>query len=484
MARPILTLTTKDFLTGIAPSAHTERGGLFFTANGVTPTYDPGGTASVENGLLQPGPAPTNIGGDTVTGTVWAACSGQIVSTIRAFFYDNDGKIYQLLTNGTLTNAHDGDNNATPDAVSNPRPGLVIYQGKLHYWTSSHIGTYNGTTWNDTAIDTLGTTGNIPAPHVFLDRVYYLANSQTYLSFISGSTEYSNVLDWDIGHLGTAISNDGVYLAIAITDNTAAANVFATCRVLFWDTYSSSWNREYEIRDPFIWAMKRMGNSVYAFGQYGIYEVSFGGGVRKILSRQIGFGTSTDITDGFGAYRADIYNQQALLFATDTTIDTLGQLAPDLPAAYFKHFKVPTSVGTPTCVYASFAPGAIYVATDGDKLYRYDFNNATRETSVSAQTIYIPLKEKTEITRIEVIFGEPLVSGDAMSLQLKTDEDTSATPTTAIVVSYANDGAVRRKSARVDHFITDCAISLVVNFTTGSPKIKKINVYGNPIATE
>lgn len=225
-----------------------------------------------------------------------------------------------------------------------------------------------------------------------------------------------------------------------------------------------------------------------AFGQYGVYEVSFGGGVRKVVSRLIGFGTPGDLTGptagGYGAYRADIYNNDGLIFGTDSTIDTLGSLAPDLPAAYYKPFKVPAGVGTPTCVFTKFAVGAIYVATDGDKLYRYDFNNATRETGVSAQTVYFNLPHKIEVSRIEVIFGEPLASGDAMSVQLKTDEDTAVTPTTAIVISYANDGAVRRKSARVTNYMTEGPLSLVVNFTTGAPKIKTINVYGNAVATE
>src|SRR3990167_3536218 len=100
MERPILKLSSSDFLTGIAPSAHTERGGLFFSALGVTPIYDPGGTASVENGLLQAGPAPTNIGGATVDDVIFAADSGVVNSLNSASLYGADGNIYRLLTNG------------------------------------------------------------------------------------------------------------------------------------------------------------------------------------------------------------------------------------------------------------------------------------------------------------------------------------------------------------------------------------------------
>lgn len=480
MEKPILSLRTRDFLTGIAPSAHTERGGLFFKATGVTSAYDPGGTESVENGLLQASPAPTNIGGATVTGTIWAATSGKIV-TSRAFFYDEDGNIYQLLTNGTLSSVHDGDNNAVVDAVTNPRAGLVIYRGKLHYWRSSNIGTYDGTTWNDTAYSVTGTTPKYCSPHVLFDRAYFIGNSGTYLSQLDGTTVTNNVLDWDSGHIGTAISDDGVYLAVAVCENVEADNVFSMCRVLFWDTSSSSWQREYVIRDPFIWSLKRVGNSVFAFGQYGIYEVSFGGGVTKVLSRLIGFGTPADLTSGYGSYRADVYNQSALLFGTDTTIDTFGSLAPDLSSSYQKTFKVPAAVGTPTCVFSRFAVGSVYVATDGDKLYRYDYNGATHETSVSAQTVYFPLPTKMEITRVDVVFGEPLVTGDAMSIQFKSDEDTAVEPTTALTATYAADGAIRRKKIRPNGVTVEDQLSVLINFTTGSVKIKRVDIFASPI---
>lgn len=193
------------------------------------------------------------------------------------------------------------------------------------------------------------------------------------------------------------------------------------------------------------------------------------------------FGTPTDVTIGYGTQRASSYNLDTLIWATDSTIDTFGAGDPGLPVAHFKPFKIPTSVGTPSLVFTDFAAGSVYVATDGDKLYRYDFNGSTRETSVSAQTIYFPLNSRVEIDRIDIIFGEPLASGDSMSVQLKTDEDTAATPTTALTATYADDGAIRRKSVRVAQYFTESPLSLVVNFTAGAVKIKKIEVYGNAV---
>lgn len=504
MERPILTLSTKDFLTGIAPSAHTERGGLFYSATGVTPVYDPGGTASAENGLLQAGSAPTNIGGSTVVDTIFAADSGVPTSTMQAFFYGDSGHIYRLLENGTLTDIRDGG--TYPAAVSNSRAGLKFWgstasgQRGLLYWQSTQIGLWNGSdptvsgNWDDDYSATIPSgagafgTSNWPCPHIFAGNVYWSISSTSKIGALldngAGTISLStNVLDFDFKYSCFSIADDGVYLVLAVSQNQEGADLFANNKILFWDTYSPSWSREYEIQDPFIWKLQRVGNAVYAFGQYGVYEVSFGNGVRKVLSRSIGFGTPTDVTLGYGNQRATTYNQDALIWATDTTIDTLGALDPTLPTAYLKPFKVPSSVGTPSLVFSRFKAGSVYVATDGDKLYRYDFNGSTRETSVSAQTIYFPLRTKTEITRIDVIFGEPLASGDAMSVQLKTDEDTSATPTTALTATYTADGAIRRKSIRVTSYITESPLSLVINFTSGAVKIKRIELYGGPVNT-
>ena len=471
MERPILTLTTKDFLTGIAPSAHTENGGLFFSASGVTPVYDPGGTESVENGLLQAGPSPTNIGGATVVDTIFAADSGVINSVNYAAFLGNDGHIYTLLTNGTLSDVR---------TVTTPRAGVKFWRNGFYYWNGATIGrTTDFSSFTDAAISPTGLGSNIPAPHLFYDELYFFHNAGTRLDKLTATTTVSeDVLDFEAGQIGTAISDDGIYLVLAFTFNQQSANVFANNRILFWDTNSSSWQREYIIQDPFIWSMKRVGNVVFCFGQYGIYEVSFNGGVRKLLDRLIGFGTPGDLLSGFGFFRADLYNQQGLILGTDETIDTFGKLASDLPFSYMKPFKIPTGVGTPTCVFSRFAVGSVYVATDGDKLYRYDFNNATRDTSVSFQTIYFPFKQPTQVNRIDVIFGEPLASGDAFDIDTKVDEDTAAVDFDS--VSFATHGALRRKEMHGSVQVNN-QLSIIGNFTAGAPKIKAIEVYGQPL---
>jgi hypothetical protein len=494
MERPLITLSTKDFFTGIAPGSHTERGGLFASATGITPAYDLGGSASTQNGLLQAGPAPTNLGGSTVVDTIFAACSGVLVSTMQAFFWSDEGRLYRHLANGTLNDLMDG----SPAAVSNSRAGLKLWNSTsatdrgLLYWQSTQIGLWDGatdsTTFTNNKYAVTGTM-NWPCPHIFLGNVYFSISSTGKIGALLDNgagtvTVNSAVLDFDLKYSCYSIADDGVYLVMALSQNQEGTDIFANNKIIFWDTVSSSWQREYIIKDPFIWKVERVGNAVYAFGQKGIYEVSFGGGVRKLPPRFTAFGTPTDVVIGYGTQRATSYNHDTLIWATDTTIDTYGPPEPGAAPAYFKPFKVPSAVGTPTLVFSDFATGAVYVATDGDKLYKYEFNSSTRETSVSAQTIYFPLLYKTQITKLEVVFGEPLTTGDALTIQLKTDEDSSAIPGTALTISRALHGAIRRKTVTFQNTFAEAPFCVVVTLTAGAPKIKTINVYGHAVPNE
>ena len=494
--RKLLSLSSRQFLTGIAPNAHTETGGILFAADGITPLYDAGGTASVENGLLQAGPSPTDF---TLLGTIAdAVIAGEgavLTGTAYLLMMGNAGHFY-------LKQVGSGDviDRAATNPITNPANGLCVWAPaggtiKGYYWQKTQIGTYNLTgnnhpaapdaNWVDNAYTGLTSTSNHPV-HKFQGNVYY--GNDAYVGALldngaGGVTHSTNVLDFPFRLKVTALSDDGTYLVVAVTENSAGNTTFANNKVVFWDCYSSQWTREFDIKDPFIWAMKKMGNTVYAFGQYGIYEVTFGG-VRKILSRLIGFSTLTSLASGYGANRAIVYNDGALMFGTDTTIDTFGKLSPDLQNAYFKHFKLPASVGTATFISAELDVGRVYVATSGNKLYGYDFNATTRSTGVSAQTVYFPLGDKYKIERIDVIFGEPLVSGDSMNIQVKSDEDTAAlTVQNENTASYAQDGAIRRKEMAIKDFTVDEQLSLVINFTAGAPKIKRIVVWGDRIPT-
>lgn len=484
MERPILTISSRDFLTGIAPSAHTERGGLFFSADGVTPVYDPGGTASIENGLLQAGPTPTDFTESVVVDVPFASVTG-----VSGNFFYMLGASGHLYSKGLAAASVTDERSATP--ITSPANGLTIWApaggtNQLYYWQLTQIGRWDGTAYPGGFTDALysGLTSTKLHPvHQFVGNVYYGNYSTVGALLDAGSaaiTHSTNVLDVRNSEIVTALSDDGTYLVIASSSNLAGGNRFARNTIYFWDTFSSSWQREYEIRDPFIFALKKVGSVIYALGQYGVYEVSFGG-VRKVLSRLIGFGTVADFLAGYGTSRATVYNQDALIFATDTTIDSFGKLSPDLPFAYYKSFKIPSGGGRPAFVDALFDVGRVLVGTSTPKLYAFDFDAATRDTGVSPQTIYFPFKEKVQVHRMDVILGEPLASGDAFDIDTKVDEDTAAVNFGASQ-TFANLGAVRRVSIYPDAPVeVDTQLSLIFNLTAGAVKFKKVEVYGQPM---
>ena len=492
METPFLRLTPKEFLTGIAPSAHTGRGGVFFKADGVTPVYDPGGTASVENGLLQAGPAPTDFTGSVVVDNIIAGVASSFTGAAHLYMLGSSGHFYdKAVGSGTPTDLRSGTQ------ITNPASGLVVWspaggtplcyiwrQNKIDTWNMS--GTYP-TGWTaDVYSITQGNNSTILKPvHKFVGNVYY--GNGDLLGAItdagSGTASHSsNVLDFPTRELITGLADDGRYLVIATTENAAEqSDTFARNYIRFWDTNSTSWTREWPIRDPFIWAVKHLGGGViHAYGQYGVYEGTFDFGFKKILPRMIGFGTGGDLTSGYGCSRATVYNNDTLLFATDTTIDTLGKPSPDLQSAYLKPFKVPSAVGTPTFVSADLDPGRVYVATDGPKLYGYDFNGSTRDTGVTAQTVYFPVPSKTTVKRVEVVFGEPLASGDSVSVSIYKDEDTAAV--SFGTAAYASQGAARRVSMSKS-ITVDSQLSVLITFTAGAAKIRAIELYGDEMET-
>lgn len=488
MSRPILTLGPSDWLKGLSASAHTERGGIMLSATGVTPIYNAGGTADTQNGLLQGGPAPTEFTG--LSDIPIASVAGYETDNVPyLFFMGNAGHFYKKpLGSGAVSDLRSG----TP--ITNPANGMTIWAPRggtltLYYWQKQQIGTWGMSTsaypaaWDDDGTDYLGLSNIVHHPvDQFVGNVYFGNNSTVGALLDNGSsgvTFNDSVFDIPSHQRIFAIANDGQYLVVSATDNLNGDNRFAVNTIYFWDTNASSWAQEYVIRDPFIFALKRLGNAVYAFGQYGIYEVTFQGGVKTLLRRSIGFGTTADFaTTGMGPSRATIYGD-ALIWGTDTTIDTLGSISPDLPPAYYKSFKVPSG-GTPSIIATLFDPGRVYMGSDDSKLYAFDFNGTTRETSVSAQTIYFPFKQKTLVNRIDVIFGEPLTTSDAFDVDTKIDEDTSAVDFGA--ASFTSDGAIRRKTMYSNAGVqVDTQLSLVLNWTAGAVKVKNIVVYGTPM---
>lgn len=575
----ILSLGPKEFLTGISSSAHLERGGIFFKADGITPLYDAAGNQSVENGLLQPGPSPTDFTGSVIVDVPMAAYSTSYTGTAFAYFLGTSGHFYKkAVGSGNPTDLRDGTtayNNAftadktaatdiitptsttvsamglingmtvkytavdhggliqnttyyvgaisgntfklytdsgltslvditadggnvpfehlgTTTVITSPANGITVWgpaggTPKLYYWQQAYIGTWNmsGTFpvgWTDQAYTiSQGNNSTYHKPvHKFVGNVYYGNGDRIGALQDDGSqgvTHNSNVLDIPTREGVTSISDDGQYLVFASTENVTGASVLTRCKIYFWDTFSPSWTREFIINEAYIYKIQNIGNGVLlGIGKFGIYEITFNG-VKKLDARSTGFGTVADFTTGYGANRGINYGMGSLMYGTDSTVDVYGKLQPDVPFSYHKPFKVAS--GRVSLVHAELDSGRVYVGTTTPKLYAYDFNATTRETGNTAQTVYFPVDGRVEIDRIDLVFGEPLASGDAITPSILSDEDTTAVDFAS--ATFALDAAVRRKKCKGSKVVVEDQFSVKLTFTTGAVKVKRVEIYGTPL---
>lgn len=484
MQKPLFTLNAANFFTGIAPSAHSEKGGLFFKADGITPLFEAGMSQSTLNGLLMAGPSGTLLGGNALNGTIIAGTS--VGST--AIFCTDSGHIFSLLLDNTfgsgLSDKHTVSGLRSIEYFK-PHGGVGYY----YYWNGAQIGTYDGaSTFVDNVFTSLN-ADNVGATHRYFNSVLY-GNGFGVLGVLSdggSSTVVNNgqaLLVGDAQQI-TDISDDGTYVIIASTDNFLCdTTILANTQILFWDGFSSQWQRQYPINDPFIYAVEKTPFGVFAFGVTGIWQVSFNG-VKKVFSRSPGIYSTTATNHVKYGRRAVSYYINALLWGgvsgANEVIKAFGQLDLNAPNATIYPFLT-TSGKNITYVDGQLLKGYIFVGDDTPQLTAYPFSTAnTPQTGVSAQTVYFPLPYQTQISRIEVTFGVPLAAGDAFNIQTKTDEATAAV--TFDSTSFAADGAIRRKIFTPTLNPTprpNAQLSLVLNWTGGAVKIKSIEVFGEP----
>jgi len=469
----ILSLSTKDFFTGISPSAHSERAGLWHKATGINPFVDPT-QGSVNVGLLQSSPTPTAITGTT----------GTPLSSITRVTGSGAGKTYIGTTAGIYEIDVSGDNNATTTAtVANMTNGLELFQPRgataeyLYYFQTTQIGRWgdlNGTpAQTDAYITGLQDTPYHPT-HKYFDEIYY--GNKDRLGRIkddgAGSiTHSSNVLDFESNKLVTCLEDDGDFIVIGLTENQGDNNIYAETVVRFWNKGGPSWNKEWKIPDVNIIAMKRIGSTIYAICPRGVYAFNRFSAPQKV--KQI----NSTYSPAFGRSNAVGTLGQSLMWGAGSngSINLYGSTLAGVPVAYHQPFSG-AGTGSTTLIADNTRFMRVLVGTDEPALYRY--NLTAGGATASAETIYIPLRERYDIKEIEFIFGEPLATGDTLNVDVQTDEDNVATDYGTI--SFTANGAIRKKSifkpkTKVDN------LKMILNFNGGNIKIKQINVYGDPI---
>lgn len=486
MAQKLITLTSKDFLSGLSIGKHFDRGGIFNDDTKGAHMF----ASENHYGLLCSGPTVSDIGSTAVVDTIIAATSTPDGDIGKLYTLGSEGHLYETdLASPTATPTD--KRSATP--ITNPANGLFVYQTRgatsaswLYYFQSTQIGRWNKTGthgvsgWTDNwSTAGINTTFHRPT-HQFFDRVYFGNKYQVGYLYDTGADDPSvepGGLDIPKDYTITTLSDDGLNLVIGATRQTASGTPVNSpgTKVYFWDTNNTvSWQREWELLGASaVMSITRGEDGMYALTPEGLYVFSFSEAPRLVIPFTSG---STVASSGFDSNAAGAANHQKMIrlkggllwINGDTSLTFYGRFIPQAPKA----IHVPYLGFTAATSLAQSGAGRLYIGA-ADKLYTVALTS-TGNTSAVASTVYIPFPKKTTINRIEVVFAEPLNGSDAINIDVNSDEDSNATDWGTI--SYSTHGAVRRKS--LFSAFTCENLKLVINFTGGDVKIKSINVYG------
>lgn len=463
----LFSIKEDQILSGISPSVHLTKAGLWYKASGINPMVETS-YESVNAGILQTGASPVDI------------TSSVVVDTILGGVVDGNF-LYNIGSSGHFYKKDFGDNNAPTDLrsgtpITNAQNGINVFQPAggtkyLYYWQNAQIGRWDlagtyATGWTDNQYTGLqsGThptwafRGNVYYGNV--DRIGALKDDGA-----GGVTHSTNVLDYNSDYSCNCLNDDGTYLIIAISSGSA----YVPAKVLFWDTnLNGSWNREWKFPDPTVQSIQKYGNGFIAICGRGVYYFDFNTKPKWL------FPASTGPVKAQGA---DVL-KEGVLFGGNTTVSSFGKMSPADKAVY----RIPFAGLTGVCSFVNASNGIerIFVATNTPKLY-YILLTTGGQTGIIPETVYIPLGKQYQITTIEFLLAAPLASGDAMTPSLQGDETVAATAWPAM--SFANHAAKNRVILQGASLVCD-QVKMKLNFSAGNVKIKEINVYGklhNPV---
>lgn len=469
----ILSLGRKELTSGLnAGGFYNEHGGLWAIAPGLNPFINGNGTS----GVLAGSSAATDITSGVVTDNIWAAASrvtGSNAGTI--YLYGDGGKVY------TIDNS--GDNNPVyaSKTVSNPANGFEIYKcgttERLYYFQLTQIGTYDfAATWTDNWTTSLQSTTHHPT-HTFLDRLYFGNGYYVGHIYSNAGTPAANItaLNLPTDYTVTCIADDGQYLVFGATKNkdtsSSPAGLYAGTKIVFWDTFSSSWQKEYNLPSASINALKRVGSTVYAFCPEGVYGFNFG--AYPVLLRE----TTNTSNIRFGYPSATDQYGDGVMFGN--SLLTIGKPASYAQRGVYQPFAKSGSSDI-SFVYNNPRINRLLVGDLGAKLYRY----TTNTNGAPSQTWYtkmLDLSARWKIQQIEMIFAyNALGASDSITVAV-LDEDFASN--SFVIASNANFGAVTRckltPSAQKAPELETMALALTI--TGGTPAIAKINIYGEEV---
>lgn len=403
------------------------------------------------------------------------------------YVYDRAGKVYTVRLSSYLIS----DLNAGIALTASTGNGATYYDNYQYFCKNTNVcrygplsgaRTYNqaywGTTLSMTALSNGVTypalrTGTTRYPnhvmHVHLDDKLYICdvpssgaknNSgvvhyiRTRRDTVEGDTNNGstwNALDLGFGIFPTALASFGTDLAIAAYEgDTSSGNTRGKrAKVFFWDTTSSSFNKEVELPDPFCSALKNVNGTLYTFsgnpgdlgvrickfvGGYTFEEVAYledsqmppQGAVDHLMSRIL-FGGFSSSMSNFGSLYAlgsrigkistGIFNIMRTSTEASNGVTVTSVLVPEN-----------TDINNPTYLIGWRDGG-------GTSEFGIDRNARTYRASEFKSSVFRIGKE-FEVTKIKIPLAQAIAAN--MTLAVKILVDNESTTTTVATINNTN----------------------------------------------
>ena len=476
----VLELTTKDWLTGESENYFGSRGGIFYAAKGISPFVSPY-KGSNDFGLLQTAAAPVKFTSGVVKDDV-RAFANKATSANNGYLYGlgANGHFYKIDLSDTTVPETISDLRATASSViTDPAGGLDLYKSFAFYTQKTQVGRWDVTSsyptnWSDSFMTGLQDYAYHPT-HLFGDKLWIgdknrMAKITDSRTLVTGS----DILDFASDYRVQCINDDGLKLVMGITKNLGDIVIGGDTKVIFWDTYSPSWNREWPIPDVNIVSIVNAGGWNYAFTSGGTYKFSYSTSPRKInVNINAPYGRN-NVTDVLGNM---IYSGNR-----ENSISAYGSPLPGYPAVLYRPFTGWSSAQAVAALTTKARRYYIYFSTNDGSLYRQSLLGGGA-TGLIADTIAIPLGRKVRVKAIKVLLGNYLVAGDNLKIYTQTDPDDAFS--LFGTVSYAKHGKVKRVTLRAmrssSHLkVADKDLALRFGYDGGNVKVRDLEVWGEP----
>jgi hypothetical protein len=461
----ILELNEKHFMTGIARGSQIESGGLFQFCNQITPFFDLA-VKGDNAGVLQVIEDATDITGAIVVDTPKSfAMNISSASAAKGYFLGSSGNFYQT--------DESGDNNPTnlrsgANVIANVAIGLAVYKGKCLYAQTTQIGEWDmsgtyPTGWTDNKYTGLQNHTNHYL-HEFNEYLWVADKDR--ISKIDGTSIFTNVLDFPSHYRVHHITNDGLYLVITTSTNLGLITASGPVKIIWWNMFDDSWNWEVEIPDNYAVGCIPTNGGVLVVGGKGLYEVQFGvTGYRKVLSL-----ASADAGLYDQPYTVGLFNGVPAWLSNNGGLYTYGQMMPGQPKILLNPMSTAYSG-----IFANYKTGRVYFATT-NSLFRWIFTATATASSNDARTVFLNLHKKWNIKKIKVSFSAYLATNDNLLLTLYKDIGTYSVWN---AITYSIYGAVNEVSI-YGEFVEANLLALNIRFVAGNPRIRRIEIYGDP----